>query len=162
MSLILSMASIMSQSPRSRRAGFIVAALLAVAVAVAGCAPSESSVFREAVRDDIPRSVIILNYHKQPQGLKIQQGTYWVHFTTSKDDLKDIIKTEMFTRSSDRPLKFDHFNPPHWWNPRDLGEDMVIYEREDDPLDPENSNWRKVLYINSDMTEAYCFKFVYW
>jgi len=159
--LISSMVSNGSRSPGSRRLGFAVAALLAAAVA--GCAPpSGSSVFKEAVTDEIPRSVAILNYYV-PRDLSLfQPPIYWVQFTVSQDDLKNIISTGGFVKGPGYALEFDHLNPPQWWSPGDLGEDLFVYERKEHPLDPENSNWSKVMFINSDMTEVYCNKLVYW
>lgn len=74
-----------------------------------------------------------------------------------------MISTDGFIKEPGRPsLKFDHLNPPQWWTPGDLGEDPRAYRREELPLDLENSNWSKIMLVNGDMTEVYCFKLVYW
>jgi len=119
-------------------------------------------VFREAVSDDIPGSVNVLNYHVREGPGFFKTPTYWIHFAVSRDDLKAIVDTEQFAEGSSRSLEFGHLDPPPWWNPGDLGEDFLVYQREECPLDSDNSTWKKFMYINSDMTEVYCFKLVFW
>ena len=161
MTLISSTATSGCGPPGRRRVGFGPAALLAAVVA--GCAaPSATSVFKEAVSDEIPRSVKILNHHQRRSPSIFQPPTYWIHFTASRDDLRGIIQTEQFAKGPSYALKFDHLEPPAWWSPGDLGEDMLVYEREEHPHDSDNSTWKKIMFTNGDMTEAYCHMLVFW